>query len=112
MVLRRKGRPPRRRPPFWSSVPGSESRRTPWVTIPDPGPGGSRLRAALQSCQERSRILRGDPMSRHDQDQFRNFLGHELRSPLTAIKTALAVLAADKGRGPDRRECWRSPGAT
>lgn len=79
----------------------NESRRTPWVTIQDPGPGGSRLRAALQSCQERSRILRGDSDVRHDQDQFRNFLGHELRSPLTAIKTALTVLAADKERGSD-----------
>lgn len=64
----------------------------PWVSISDPGPGGSRLKAALQSCQDRSRLLRGDPHSRHDQDQFRDFLGHELRSPLTAVKTALSAL--------------------
>lgn len=70
----------------------------PWVTIPDPGPGGSRLRAALQSCQERARSLRGDPHGRQDQDQFRDFLNHELRSPLTAIKTALTALAAEDGK--------------
>ena len=69
----------------------------PWVVIPDPGPGGTRLKAALQSCQERARMLRGDPHSRHDLDQFRNFLGHELRSPLTAIKTALTVLGDERG---------------
>ena len=80
---------------------GNESLKTPWVTIPDPGPGGSHLRAALQSCQERSRMLRGDPDVRHDRNQFRNFLGHELRSPLTAINTALTVLAAEKDQGSD-----------
>ncbi len=79
----------------------NESLKTPWVTIPDPGPGGSHLRAALQSCQERSRMLRGDPDVRHDRNQFRNFLGHELRSPLTAINTALTVLAAEKDQGSD-----------
>ncbi|MCK9995087.1 MAG: hypothetical protein KAH56_02270 [Candidatus Krumholzibacteria bacterium] len=68
-----------------------------WITIPDPGPGGSRLKVALQSCQERARMLRGDPRSRHELDQFRNFLGHELRSPLTAIKTALTVMEAEGG---------------
>jgi hypothetical protein len=71
---------------------------TPWVTIPDPGPGGSRLKAALQSCQDRARSLRGDPHCRQDLDQFRNFLGHELRSPLTAIKTALTVLVDEEDK--------------
>jgi hypothetical protein len=72
----------------------------PWVTIPHPGPGGSRLKAALLSCQERARKLRGDTHSRHEMDQFRDFLGHELRSPLTAIMTALAVLEAEGGHEP------------
>ncbi len=67
------------------------------ITIPDPGPAGSRLKVALQSCQERARMLRGDPRSRHELDQFRNFLGHELRSPLTAIKTALTALETEGG---------------
>ena len=86
---------------FIGSWLADESRKTPWVTIPDPGPGGSRLRAALQSCRERSRVLRGESEIRHDRDQFRNFLGHELRSPLTAINTALTVLAAEKEPGSD-----------
>jgi len=73
---------------------------TPWITIQDPGPGGARLKAALKSCQERARVLRGDTHSRHDQDQFRDFLGHELRSPLTAIKTALTVLEAERFNEP------------
>jgi len=68
---------------------------TPWITIPDPGPGGSLLKAGLQSCQERARRLRGDFCSRHEQGQFRDFLGHELRSPLTAIKTALMALQTE-----------------
>ncbi len=68
----------------------------PWVVIPDPGPCGSRLKAALQSCQERARVLRGDRGSRRDLAQFRDFLSHELRSPLTAIKTALAALKVDE----------------
>jgi signal transduction histidine kinase len=72
----------------------------PWITIPDPGPEGTRLKAALQSCQERTRMLRGDSHSRHDLDQFRNFLGHELRSPLTAIKTALTVLETEGSDEP------------
>ncbi len=42
-------------------------------------------------------MLRGDTHSRHELDQYRDFLGHELRSPLTAIKTALAVLEAEGG---------------
>ncbi len=72
----------------------------PWITIPDPGPAGSRLKAALQSCQERARHLRGDSCSGHELEQFRDFLGHELRSPLTAIKTALMVLQAEGGHEP------------
>lgn len=72
----------------------------PWITIPDPGPGGSRLKAALQSCQERARQLRGDSCSSHELEQFRDFLGHELRSPLTAIKTALMVMQAETEHEP------------
>lgn len=76
--------------------PGS-SRGNPWMTIPDAGPGGARLRSALRSCEERARILRGDSSSRRDRDEFHDFLGHELRTPLTAIKTALTVI----GNGED-----------
>lgn len=60
--------------------------------IPDFGPGGSRLKAALQSCVEKARLLRGESGVRQDLNQFRDFVGHELRSPLTAVKTALTAL--------------------
>jgi hypothetical protein len=70
---------------------------TPWISIPDSGPGGALLKAALRACEDRARELRGDPESRHDQDRYRDFLGHELRSPLTAAKTALSILEGDPG---------------
>lgn len=82
---------------------GPESRtkaENPWVTIPEVGPGGSRLKAALQSCLIRARDLRGQSASRYDDNQFRDFVGHELRSPLTAVKTALTALGVEKTPGP------------
>lgn len=74
--------------------------RTPWVSIPDSGPGGTLLKTALDSCRERARILRGDPAARNDRSQYRDFLGHELRSPLTSIKTALSVLDSEEPNDP------------
>ena len=78
---------------------GSESENS-WITISEVGPGGSRLKVALQSCLERARVLRGESGSRHDGNQFRDFVGHELRSPLTAVKTALTALGNEKPPGP------------
>lgn len=71
-----------------------------WVVIPHPGPGGALLKAALQSCQERAGVLRGNSGDRHDRRQFREFLGHELRSPMTAIRTALTILESEKIQSP------------
>jgi hypothetical protein len=70
------------------------------VSIPDFGPGGSRLKAALHSCVEKSRLLRGEAGARHDLNQFRDFVGHELRSPLTAVKTALTALEDSENPDP------------
>ncbi len=78
---------------------GCESEKS-WLIIPDVGPGGSRLKVALQSCLERARELRGDSGSRHDANQFRDFVGHELRTPLTAVKTALTALGDEQIPGP------------
>jgi len=38
---------------------------------------------------------------------YREFVGHELRSPLTAIHTALAALAEDLGAGEGMRDAVR-----
>ncbi|MEN8005967.1 MAG: hypothetical protein ABFS42_03090 [Candidatus Krumholzibacteriota bacterium] len=84
-------------------VVGSESDSlavNPWITIPDFGPGGSRLKVAVQSCVKRARVLRGEVGSQHDESRFRDFVGHELRSPLTAVKTALTVLGDEKDPAP------------
>ncbi len=80
---------------------GSESgSENSWITIPEVGPGGSRLKIALQSCLERARVLRGQSGFQHDENQFRDFVGHELRSPLTAVMTAVTALGDEKSPGP------------
>jgi len=67
-----------------------------FAAVPDIGPGGIRLRAALAGCLAHGTKLRagngGDLRQEHLQ-----FLGHELRSPLAAIKTALDVLSREGG---------------
>ena len=70
-----------------------------WIAIPGVGPGGSRLKVALQSCLERAHMMRGESGTRHDGNQFRDFVGHELRSPLTAVNTALAALGNENNPG-------------
>jgi signal transduction histidine kinase len=74
-----------------------------WEVLPDPGPQGVLLRAALFRAERRVRELRGvDPTA--GQTESRQFLGHELRSPLAAIKTAVDLLQAEQGleEGPRR----------
>lgn len=62
--------------------------------IAEPGPDGSWLREALDDCLRRplARALSAPEM---DPDEQLHFLGHELRSPLTAIKTALEVMEGE-----------------
>lgn len=68
--------------------------------LPDPGPDGVDLKFALGSCMEQANLDRGleeeKPQS-EDQEGYLHFLGHELRSPLTAAKTALEVLQGELG---------------
>jgi hypothetical protein len=66
----------------------------------DPGPAGAQLKSALQACLDRTTHLRGrlnQAGRQGDQDGYLHFLGHELRSPLTAAKTALEVLQGELG---------------
>jgi len=65
--------------------------------------GGGGLWSSLGVTFRTAQELRGIPAGRNyvcsspavDSDHYLHFLGHELRSPLTAIKTALEVLAGD-----------------
>ena len=63
--------------------------------IPEIGPGGSHLKKALDICLEGEPRIGSAGRDRCDRDQQLHFLGHELRSPLTAIKTALEVVQGD-----------------
>lgn len=66
-------------------VPGA------FETLPEPGPAQIRLRAAIARAEARARQLREGPGG-DDRRGFHQFLGHELRSPLAALKTALDVV--------------------
>ena len=61
------------------------------------GPGGSQLRKALEICLAKQGRIGSMAPNRGDRDQQLHFLGHELRSPLTALKTALEVVQGDLG---------------
>ncbi|MBU8870607.1 MAG: hypothetical protein KOO60_07075 [Gemmatimonadales bacterium] len=65
--------------------------------IPEIGPEGSHLKMALGLCLENQSGLGPAELERSNRDQQLHFLGHELRSPLTALKTALEVLQGDLG---------------
>jgi len=74
--------------------------RDAWQVVPETGPDGAELKAALTACLERTYRLRGDsarPRWDEDKQGYLHFLGHELRSPLTAAKTALEVLQGELG---------------
>ncbi len=60
---------------------------------------GDEFSEALHACLTRAVELRDPPESTPTMHRFREFLGHELRSPLTAIKTALEAVVDDPGDG-------------
>jgi len=74
-----------------------------WLVLQGVEPDGSNLRRALQSAvmaaRARRTILSGPApdCDQREADTYLHFLGHELRSPLTAIKTSLEVLAGESG---------------
>jgi len=71
-----------------------------WQVVPPHEAGGARLRRALESCFARTRSLRDAGVADPLRERYRDFLGHELRSPLTAIRTALEEIAASTGDDP------------
>jgi len=77
--------------------------RDAWQGLPDSHPESQQLRRAVQACLEQTAMLRHRAGAGEDREDFLTFLGHEMRSPLTAAKTALEVLQGDLGglQNPD-----------
>ena len=65
-----------------------------WRLISPRRAAGDCLRRVLESGFARTRALREGGVADPLRDRYRDFLGHELRSPLTAIRTALEEIAA------------------
>lgn len=75
-------------------VPGA------FEVLPEAGPSAVLLRAAMARAQARTRELRNGGAG-DDRRGFHQFLGHELRSPLAAMKTALEVLRREDSIADD-----------
>lgn len=71
--------------------------RDAWQVLPQLNPDEKDLRLAVQTSLEQAAMLRHAPEAGQDREDFLSFLGHEMRSPLTAAKTALEVLQGDLG---------------
>jgi hypothetical protein len=82
--------------------------RDAWQVLPQSNPDSQELRRAIQSCLEQVALLRHGAATGQDREDFLSFLGHEMRSPLTAAKTALEVLQGDLG-GLDSQDDAGSP---
>lgn len=65
-----------------------------WRVITPHKAAGDCLRRVLEVGFARTRALRECGVADPLRDRYRDFLGHELRSPLTAIRTALEEIAA------------------
>ncbi len=81
-----------------------------WLVLDRVDQDGANLQMALQSSFASAQALRGDSVgetgigAHHENDTYLHFLGHELRSPLTAIKTSLEVIEAELGRVEQPRD--------
>ncbi|HOX25808.1 MAG TPA: hypothetical protein PLL30_10435 [Candidatus Krumholzibacteria bacterium] len=72
--------------------PADDLGPSPWLRLPDPGPEGAALAAALRPCLDAATAAGNGTVG------FRDFLNHELRTPLTAAGTALQTLALQMER--------------
>ncbi len=74
-----------------------------WLVLAGTDRHGAELRLALRSSLNRASELRREVVGEgvagghQESDSYLHFLGHELRSPLTAIKTSLEVLEGEMG---------------
>jgi len=83
---------------LWVGCERAGGRQRADVRIPlgESGCDPAVLRSALQTCQKQAHEARAGGVADNGRE-FLHFLGHELRSPLTAVKTALEVLQGDLG---------------
>lgn len=66
--------------------------RNAWQGLPQAEPDVETLRRAVQQALAQGAILRQGFATDEEQEDFLAYLGHELRSPLTAARTSLEVL--------------------
>ncbi len=71
--------------------------RDAWQVLSEANPSSNTLRPAVQTCLDQVSLMRQTPQNQREREDFLSFLGHEMRSPLTAAKTALEVLQGDLG---------------
>ncbi|MCP4291860.1 MAG: hypothetical protein GY780_08510 [bacterium] len=71
--------------------------RDAWQGLNQNNPDSRTLRQAMQVALEKSYRRNNHSEENEDQGDFLTFLGHEMRTPLTAVKTALEVLEGDLG---------------
>ena len=69
--------------------------------VPDPGRGGRRLRRALGYCLQRGELTRRHLAELTGHHEYVQFLGHELRTPITSALAALEILAGEGTVGPE-----------
>jgi signal transduction histidine kinase len=69
--------------------------------VPDPGRGGRRLRRALGYCLQRTEMTRRHLAELTGHHEYVQFLGHELRTPITSALAALEILAGEGTVGPE-----------
>lgn len=70
-----------------------DPRPGPWTCVAPEDLDGPFFAAAVQACVQRAWELRGAPVPATPSVRYREFLAHELRSPLAVVTAALEALA-------------------
>ena len=70
--------------------------------VPAPAADGRRLRRALGHCLRRTAVTRRHAAEAKIHHEYVQFLGHELRTPITSALSALEILAAEQGESTGR----------